>query len=489
MTDTVTVPETESVRSIDDLIAEALRSRPDLAQASIQVENSQISLKGSLNALRPELDVVGTVQNGGLSGDINPVSVALTPGTSLYPGGYGTALEMWTNSSATKRAAGLVRYHAISGDLAELWGFVVRYNRGVSTNTRACIFMALAGFGSSCIFFASNLQAGTIDAIYAFGDSLTDVGNIYAASGGTVPGAPYVNGQFTNSSVWVQDLASGLGLGPLTPSLVGGTDYAYGTGETGVTSFNTSAPGTDLLGAAGQLAQFQTAHATADPNALYTIWIGANDLSDILDGQTPAQFGADIGAVAANIDTAISALASIGAKNFLIVTVPDLGNTPAALAAGPLASAGASALSAGFDTTLVNGAGPLPSLAALAAGDSISISVLNTYSLLDTIVADPAAFGFTNVTQACLTGEVNYSGGTPCGTPNQYLFWDQLHPTAAADVFVADAALSLVVPEPTSISLIALGLFGLVIVGRYCGRRSGLRSSTGTGTGTGSPLN
>src|ERR1019366_10571912 len=77
---------------------------------------------------------------------------------------------------------------------------------------------------------------------------------------------------------------------------------------------------------------------------------------------------------------------------------------------------------------------------------SISISVLNTYSLLDTIVADPAAFGFTNVTQACLTGEVNYSGGTPCGTPNQYLFWDQLHPTAAADVFVADAALSLVVP-------------------------------------------
>ena len=43
-------------------------------------------------------------------------------------------------------------------------------------------------------------------------------------------------------------------------------------------------------------------------------------------------------------------------------------------------------------------------------------------------------------------GEVNYSGGTPCGTPNQYLFWDQLHPTAAADVFVADAALSLVVP-------------------------------------------
>jgi outer membrane protein len=91
-TDSVTVPETESARPVDALITEALHDRPDLNQAGIQVENSQISLKGSLNALRPELDVVGTVQNGGLSGDINPVGATLTPGAALYPGGYGTAL-------------------------------------------------------------------------------------------------------------------------------------------------------------------------------------------------------------------------------------------------------------------------------------------------------------------------------------------------------------------------------------------------------------
>jgi outer membrane protein len=101
-TDTVTVPNTESVRSVDDLIADALRNRPDLAQAGIQVENSRISLKGSLNALRPELDVVGTVQNGGLSGDTNAVGAALTPGASLYPGGYGTALgQIFRNNFPT----------------------------------------------------------------------------------------------------------------------------------------------------------------------------------------------------------------------------------------------------------------------------------------------------------------------------------------------------------------------------------------------------
>ncbi len=89
--------------------------------------------------------------------------------------------------------------------------------------------------------------------------------------------------------------------------------------------------------------------------------------------------------------------------------------------------------------------------------------MLNTYALLDTIVANPASYGFTNVTQPCLTGEVNYAGGTPCADPNQYLFWDELHPTAAGHEILANEALALVTPEPASISLIAVGLVGLAI--------------------------
>jgi outer membrane protein len=101
-TDTITVPDTESVRPVDELTAEAVRNRPDLAQAGIQVQNSQIGLKGSLNALRPELDVVGTVQNGGLSGVVDPVAAALTPGATTYPGGYGTALgQIFKNNFPT----------------------------------------------------------------------------------------------------------------------------------------------------------------------------------------------------------------------------------------------------------------------------------------------------------------------------------------------------------------------------------------------------
>jgi phospholipase/lecithinase/hemolysin len=256
-------------------------------------------------------------------------------------------------------------------------------------------------------------------------------------------------------------LAAGLHLSPLTPSVLGGTDYAYGSGETGNASFDTSNPVTDLLGPTGQLAQFNAAHPTADPNALYTIWIGANDLSDIPAASTPAQVAADIGTIAANIDTAIGILGADGARNFLVVTVPDLGKTPDAIAGGPAAEAGASALALGLDTTLVGGSGPIPSLSFLAAADGLNLQVLDTYSLLDGIVANPSAFGLTNVTAPCLVGT------TVCATPNQFLFWDGQHPTAAGHALVADDALTLVTPEPASITLAFAGLIGLIVVRRH----------------------
>lgn len=89
-TDSLEVPEHESVEPLQDQVKAAFQNRPDLASAGIQVENSEISLKGSLNALRPQLDLVGTVQNSGLAGDLNPLSPASPQGVTV--GGYGTAL-------------------------------------------------------------------------------------------------------------------------------------------------------------------------------------------------------------------------------------------------------------------------------------------------------------------------------------------------------------------------------------------------------------
>jgi outer membrane protein TolC len=89
-TDMLPVPDQEPAQALPDLVGEALQKRPDLAGAGLQVENSEISLKGSLNSLKPQLNLVGIVQNSGMAGDLNPL--AGTPTGAVNPGGYGTAL-------------------------------------------------------------------------------------------------------------------------------------------------------------------------------------------------------------------------------------------------------------------------------------------------------------------------------------------------------------------------------------------------------------
>ena len=93
-TDTIEVPGTDETRPLQDLVALAFANRPDLQQAGVQVENTQISLQGSRNELRPEIDLVGTAQNSALAAQLNP----LVPGGELplnspLLGGYGNALE------------------------------------------------------------------------------------------------------------------------------------------------------------------------------------------------------------------------------------------------------------------------------------------------------------------------------------------------------------------------------------------------------------
>ena len=305
---------------------------------------------------------------------------------------------------------------------------------------------------------AISATASNINAIYAFGDSLSDAGNAFIATSGAIPGPPYVNGEFSNGPVWVQDLAKSLNLPAVTASIPGGTDYAVGGAISGNLPFVAAGAG-DLP---SQLAAFHTANPVANANGLYTIWIGSNDLDSIL-AKDPAHAATDAAAVVANIDFAINTLAGDGAKNFLVLTVPDLGKTPDAIAAG--AGAAASLLAADFDNLLVNGAGPIPSLNALAGADSIHLNVLDTYSLLDGVVADPAAYGFSNVTQPCYNIALN----TVCANPNQYLSWDGLHPTAAGHEIIATAAFQLVAPEPATLALLAIGILGLSVK-RWRGR-------------------
>jgi outer membrane protein TolC len=91
---TTPIPEPDSQQTpvTEELIQQAFQNRPDLAAAGLQVANSQITLEGSRNAVRPELDLIGLAQNNGLAGQANPVTSAGAP-PQPFIGGFGTTLE------------------------------------------------------------------------------------------------------------------------------------------------------------------------------------------------------------------------------------------------------------------------------------------------------------------------------------------------------------------------------------------------------------
>jgi len=284
-----------------------------------------------------------------------------------------------------------------------------------------------------------------------FGDSLSDIGNSFVATGGAAPPGPLAPvgsplrgdygqtfdgtgaiflGRFTDGQNWV-DYFSGLAeqfhvdISPITawlrdPNNDSATDFAVGGSTSGVLNvINRALPsfpdqitaylnGTGLKNAA---------------NDLCVIWIGAND------------FGAKMKPLktVANIKDAIAQLSAVGAKNFFVITIPDLALTPQVKAAG-----GATILAATqfVVTTNVLLAVELPRF---ALTHQIRIDLVDINSIFVPVVYQPARFGFTDSSK--------FAYEPPNGpllvkdNPNNYVFWDGFHPTtkvhglAAAFIF------------------------------------------------------
>lgn len=96
--DKIVIPAQETVQPVQDLLSQALSNRPDVAQARIQIDNSNISLKGSKNALLPQLNFVGSLTNNALTGQLNGTPIPAGAGYTrapddFYIGGYSNALS------------------------------------------------------------------------------------------------------------------------------------------------------------------------------------------------------------------------------------------------------------------------------------------------------------------------------------------------------------------------------------------------------------
>jgi outer membrane lipase/esterase len=298
-------------------------------------------------------------------------------------------------------------------------------------------------------FLAISAQAGPPAQIVVFGDSLSDPGNAFALLGGTntppdysvdaflIPDRPYAKGghHFSNGDTWVEQLAR-----------------TWRLAENANPAFRSSAPkalnfaiGGARAGASGggnldvQVGAFlQRSGNVAPADALYVIAIGSNDVRAAAVAADPLPA---LQAGAQGIAAQIAILYARGARNFLVWNSPDLGLTPALLALDqvlPGSAAGASFLSLTFNDVFL--------AAALAEADTlpgIAITRFDAFTRLHEIVAQPQAFGLGNVTSACITPQ---SAPFHCQNPDEFLFWDGIHPTRAAHGIIAHEVVTTLSP-------------------------------------------
>ena len=251
--------------------------------------------------------------------------------------------------------------------------------------------------------------------IFVFGDSLSDTGNLFRLSGGYPP-PPYFEGRFSNGPLWVEQLADALGM-----EIAAGDNYAVGGATTGHFNSNDGLNGRVYPGLLDEIASFKATRSAADAQgALFVVWAGANDFFLALaTGQDPEVL---IGNGVGNTVQAIQQLWQAGARHILVVNVPDLGLTPYALGlnvGGPVTQ-----LSAAYNQVLSS------ALDSLASAGIPTIRV-DAFATLRKMVAQPAQFGFTNVTDPLIM-----VGGNAHG----FLFWDFVHPTTEGHAVVAEAA-------------------------------------------------
>lgn len=354
----------------------------------------------------------------------------------------------------------------------------------------------LASVALAAVMAAPVARAGSL---YAFGDSLSDNGNLFKLTG--KPPAPYYEGRFSNGPVWVEYLPN-----LINRDFSAANDYAYGGAFTGPLTINGKSLGTNLDGASlpgisTEIAGFAASGGSFSRSDVVALWGGANNYfaygdavqslvgaaqTAAVQAQTAASqakaamvaaaqaaasgdlasalsYGAQAKTYAAaaqsyatqaendqaqikpliteGVTTTLTQLTqdtnqliSLGANMLIVPNLPDLGATPEFNSTAQGVQLG-DAFSSAHDANL-------PGLMQqLHQETGANIIVLNTEALLNAVIKDPAAYGLSNVTDACIDSAACVGSQA---VQNRYLFWDSVHPTThAQQVIAAYAASSL----------------------------------------------
>ncbi|WP_353218103.1 PEPxxWA-CTERM sorting domain-containing protein [Sandarakinorhabdus sp.] len=275
--------------------------------------------------------------------------------------------------------------------------------------------------------------------LYTFGDSLVDAGNVFVGTGGVIPAAAqgYFQGRFTNGLNYVDYLDQRFAGANTAPSLAGGRNYAFG----GARAIGSAFGGFQVPGLPQQLAlYFAGTGGLADPNGLYVINFGGNDLFALASGDTggltPPQV---ISLLIGNTVSAVQSLSASGAGKILVTGIPGGGAGGAAID-GALQSA----------------------LTAIEPTLSAKLYRFSYNAFFTRFAANPTAYGFgggVDYATSCTAARPVVNGNINC---SGFFSFDGTHFTAQVQRGIArDVIQVLGIPEPASWAMLIAG-FGLV---------------------------
>jgi outer membrane lipase/esterase len=211
-------------------------------------------------------------------------------------------------------------------------------------------------------------------------------------------------------------------------SVTGSINYAFG----GARTDGSMGPPPGML---TQLGAYLARGGTFGEGDLVTVLGGANDIFQTLalagGSSAPlAYMNTVTNAASTNVNTLVNTVAGAGAGTILVANLPKLSLTPQFRSPAGLPAAGLADAAAGnFNSTLLT---KLRATAAEQPGSNII--VMDLFRIGDSIAADPAAFGLSNVTDKCFTGT------SVCADPDNYFYFDDVHPTGAGHRLIARLA-------------------------------------------------
>lgn len=295
---------------------------------------------------------------------------------------------------------------------------------------RACMTALLT------LSISTAFASPAFDHLYAFGDSYSDngAGEVFTGElaakkvkdAQQLPGSLYWKGRWSNGPTAVEELARAMKV-PLT-------DYAIGGAKSGNGNYYAWMEPSRDTGVLGQIADHLKASTNhkVDPNALYFIFISANDFFEWADFSHLESVAVLGQSSVTNIQKAAETLIAAGAKHLMVVGTTDLSHVPAVVQGNQVKNANE------FQQVLEK---KLPVvLAGLAESHQVTISYFDHLAFSNKLRADAEAVGLSDLDAPC---QVTYPDVKPvCENPDAHYYWDEWHPTRTVHSQVAKAMLA-----------------------------------------------